>query len=90
MVVLVVLTTVFGGSTTEGPARTASGEAILDGLLSATQAPLVLDGTEPVLGSRSAPFTVVEFADYECPHCGRVAPDIKAYVEANEDVKAAL
>ena len=87
VVVLVGLTTLVGGATPEGPARSASGEAILDGLLSSTQAPLVLDGTEPVLGSRSAPFTVVEFADYECPHCGRVAPDIKAYVESNKDVK---
>ena len=87
VVVLIGLTMLFSGSTSEGPALNASGEAILDGLLSQTPAPLVLDGTEPVLGARSATFTVVEFADYECPHCGRVAPEIKKYVEANKDVK---
>lgn len=87
VVILIALTTLLGGSGSQGPAVNASGEAILDGLLAKTFAPLELDGSEPVLGSRSAPFTVVEFADYECPHCGRVAPKIKEYVEANPDVK---
>jgi protein-disulfide isomerase len=32
-----------------------------------------LDGS-PVMGSESAPITIVEFADFECPHCAQVVP----------------
>ncbi|MEZ4322785.1 MAG: thioredoxin domain-containing protein [Myxococcota bacterium] len=39
-----------------------------------------LDGTEPVFGDRSAPITVVEFADYGCPHCAQAAPVLKELV----------
>ena len=35
-----------------------------------------LDDT-PVLGPRNAAVTVVEFADYECPYCQQIYPDIK-------------
>lgn len=46
-----------------------------------------LDGTEPVFGSPSAKITVVEFADYECPHCGVVAPELHDLVLAAPDVR---
>ena len=32
-----------------------------------------IDGS-PVMGPESAAVTIVEFADFECPHCGQVAP----------------
>ena len=35
-----------------------------------------LDDT-PVWGPRNAPVTVVEFADYECPYCQQIYPEIK-------------
>jgi protein-disulfide isomerase len=33
------------------------------------------------LGAKSAPVLLVEFADYECPYCQRVAPDIQKLVD---------
>lgn len=48
---------------------------------------MTLDGTEPVRGDPAAKFTLVEFADYECPHCGLMSPVLKRVLEANRDVK---
>jgi len=56
-------------------------------LFEATAGPMTLDGTEPVLGEASAPYLVVEFADFECPYCGIVAPELKKLVEANPDIQ---
>lgn len=46
-----------------------------------------LDGTEPVVGNPNAKITVVEFADFECPHCAVVAPDLHDLASASPDVK---
>jgi len=56
-------------------------------LYTPTARPLVLDGTEPVLGDPKAPFTVVEFADFQCPYCGKIASGMHELVQANADVK---
>lgn len=41
------------------------------------------------LGSKTAPVMLVEFADYECPYCQRVAPDVKK-IEADYGGKLAI
>jgi protein-disulfide isomerase len=42
----------------------------------------------PVKGSAGAPVTIVEFVDYECPHCKRVQPVLKQILEEYpEEVK---
>jgi protein-disulfide isomerase len=38
-------------------------------------------GSAPVRGPRTAPVTIVEFSDFQCPFCGRVVPTIKAIEE---------
>ena len=44
-----------------------------------------LDGSEPRLGSTQAMFQILEFADFECPHCGQVAPQLKQLVKDHDD-----
>lgn len=56
-------------------------------LFEGTEGPLELDGTEPVMGDPAAPYTLVEFADFECPYCGKVAPMLHDLVKNNPDIK---
>jgi protein-disulfide isomerase/uncharacterized membrane protein len=48
---------------------------------------LELDGTEPVVGDRNAPYTLVEWADFQCPYCAIMAKELKELLAANKDVK---
>ena len=43
----------------------------------------ILSGKEPIYGSPSAPYSVIEFADYQCPHCARTTPSIKKLITAH-------
>jgi protein-disulfide isomerase len=38
-----------------------------------------------VKGPDGAPITIVEFADFECPHCGEVAPLLDKLVESHKN-----
>lgn len=43
-----------------------------------------IDGS-PVKGPEGAPITIVEFADFECPHCAEVAPMLDKVVETHKN-----
>ena len=40
---------------------------------------------DPVLGSASAPVTLIEFSDFQCPFCARVMPTLKRVKETYGD-----
>jgi protein-disulfide isomerase len=44
-------------------------------------ASMSVDGA-PILGAKAAPVTLVEYADYECPYCQQVYPELKKLEEA--------
>lgn len=50
-------------------------------------APLFKQINDPSTGNPNGKISVVEFFDYQCPHCIDMAPVIEALVKANPDVK---
>jgi protein-disulfide isomerase len=44
-------------------------------------------GTDPSNGNASGKVTMVEFFDYQCPHCVDMEPDILAIQKANPDLR---
>ena len=75
-----------GGAPGTAAAPGSSGKD-LSAMFMTAAAPLELDGTEPVLGDPAAPYTIVEFADFECPYCGKVAPELVELQRSNPKIK---
>jgi len=69
------------------PVATGAGGIDFAALYEKPMGRVELDGTEPVKGDPAARFTLVEWADYECPHCALMAPILKAIVTENKDAK---
>jgi uncharacterized membrane protein/predicted DsbA family dithiol-disulfide isomerase len=46
----------------------------------------ILDGSEVVFGRTSTPYTVVEFADFQCGHCAQTTPKLKKVIGKFSDV----
>jgi protein-disulfide isomerase len=43
-----------------------------------------IDGDDPILGRPDAPITIVEFADYDCAFCAKVAPTLRRLVDESQ------
>ena len=48
---------------------------------------LLHDPTSPVLGNPKGTVSVVEFFDYQCPHCKAMEPEIKTLLQQNKNVR---
>lgn len=70
-----------------GDPAAPSGSAWPAGIVENVLGSVTVDGTEPVRGDPAAKYSIVEWADYECPHCGAVAPMLKKFLDKNRDVK---
>jgi protein-disulfide isomerase/uncharacterized membrane protein len=46
-----------------------------------------LDGTEQIYGDPNAPYILVEWADYGCPHCADAAPELKRLVNERPEIQ---
>jgi protein-disulfide isomerase/uncharacterized membrane protein len=64
-----------------GEGTPAAEEADITELYSKPEGEVRLNGDEPIYGKVDAPITVLEYADFECPHCGAVAPQVKALAQ---------
>jgi protein-disulfide isomerase len=54
-------------------------------LFDAPRREIEVAATDPSIGSASAPVTIVEFSDFQCPFCQRVAPTLKEVREKYGD-----
>lgn len=48
---------------------------------------LFKDSSNPVAGNAKGKLTIVEFFDYQCPHCVDMVPALDATIKANPDVR---
>jgi protein-disulfide isomerase len=54
-------------------------------LIDAPRRDVDIESSDPSLGRASAPITLIEFSDFQCPFCQRVAPTLKRLREAYGD-----
>jgi len=78
----------YDGKANENSAALAAGDpTALAGIYEAITGEIVLDGTEATYGDQSAPYMLVEWADFECPYCGKASADLKNMIDSNPHIQ---
>jgi protein-disulfide isomerase/uncharacterized membrane protein len=57
------------------------------GIVTTPRGPVGLAGHEPILGNPQAPYLVLEFADFACPHCAMAAKEVKQLVQMYPEIQ---
>ncbi|MDB5504996.1 MAG: oxidoreductase [Tardiphaga sp.] len=71
-----------------GMSRAAPGAAKEEDVLN--EAAVLRDPDIPVAGNAKGDITIVEYFDYQCPYCRKLAPDLDAAVKSDGKVRLAL
>ena len=75
---------VLGAGLAARPARAESEEKIL------TEALVLRDPEIPVVGNPDGDITIVEYFDYNCPYCRKIAPELRQVVQDDGKVRLVL
>jgi len=70
----------------EGPAASLDPAALADAYHQ-PRGQVQLSGSEPMLGRSDAPYLIVEWADYACPHCAIAGGGVKELVGEHSDIQ---
>jgi protein-disulfide isomerase len=62
-------------------------DADITALYSKTAGPVALSDADACWGKPDAPYLLIEFADFECPHCAASFPELRPLVAANPDLR---
>ncbi|MEN9787434.1 MAG: hypothetical protein RLZZ299_2698 [Pseudomonadota bacterium] len=86
--VMIVGAVALPGASSPGGAASAGASAPgVAAYVEAVAGRIELDGTEPVAGPADARFTLVEWADFECPHCAMMVAELEAVLAEHKDVR---
>jgi protein-disulfide isomerase len=67
--------------------RQAASDSARMAAVAANKDAIYADPNSPSIGPANASVTIVEFFDYRCPYCKRVAPDIASLLASDSDLR---
>src|SRR3954469_1081486 len=73
-----------GATLASGSALSSDDEKVL------TEALVLRDPEIPVIGNANGDITIVEYYDYNCPYCRKIAPEIRQVVQDDGKVRLVL
>ena len=69
------------------PPPQPSDQAMIAALYQQPRGAVEVTGKEPTLGAAEPKYTIIEFADFGCPHCAEASSEVKDLVHMNPDVQ---